>query len=107
MAIRALKGSAQVIASPGHPKSYLVFYFRKRGAVEIPGYLDLELIQLMRSEARATVRRLTRREMASVMSIICADNSRLVGDFLRTLETAGVLLPPLGHVVDARAKGKS
>ena len=54
MTIRALKCDAQVITSPGHPKLYLVFYFRKRGTVEISGYLDLELIQLMRSEVRAT-----------------------------------------------------
>ena len=107
MAIRALKGGAQVIASPGHPKSYLVFYFRKRGTVEIPGYLDLKLVQLMRFEARAAIRCPTRWEVASVMSIICADNSRLVRDFLRTLATAGVLLPPLGNVVGARAKGNS
>ena len=107
MAIRALKGGTQVITSSGHPESYLVFYFRKRGTVEIPGYLDLKLVQLMRFEARPAIRCPTRWEVASAMTIICADNSRLVGDFLWTLETAGVLLPPLGHVVDARAKGNS
>ena len=80
LAVGALEQGAQVISRSGHLRPDFVLYFGKRRSMEVPRYLYLKPIELVRLETRSTVCRFTRLERASAMPIICANNTRLVRD---------------------------